>query len=354
MCELLGMSFNVPVSPGISFRGFRHRSKVNPDGWGIGFYPDERAIQIIKEPVESCKSALAGFIKDYQFRSKIFICHVRKASMGEVLYRNTHPFSRELNGRDYMFAHNGTVKVCFKTHRFQVVGDTDSENVFCHLLDQVSERGIKNWTKNDFDWLRNKLEEINARGSSLNCLFSEGEHLFCYADNNFSKLLFTRRTPPYEKIHLRDEHWDIDLPEVKDPHEKGFIVATQTLTDEQWQSFLPGELIVFRDGAMVYSSDREISEDAEVLAHENEILVLKVIRCSPGRISYSKIREKLKGKLSETEVRYLIRSLLARKYIKQDKRDRVEWHNDSATFYTLPEKRREIDRIIESFMNSCT
>ncbi len=353
MCELLGMSFNVPVSPVISFRGFRHRGAHNPDGWGIGFYPDERSVQIIKEPMESRRSNLAGFIKNYHFKSKIFISHVRRASKGDVSYKNTHPFSRELNGRDYMFAHNGTVKVCFETHRFRAVGETDSENVFCHLLEEVSERRIANWTKNDFDWLRNKLKEINA-GGSLNCLFSDGEHLFCYADKDFSKLLFTHRAPPYKRIHLRDEDWGIDLAEVKDPHEKGFIVATQALTDEQWQSFLPGELIVFRDGAMVYSSDRDISEDTEILAYNNEILVLEAIRSSPGRISHREIKKKLKGKLSETEVRYLIRSLLARKYIKQDRRDRVQWHNDSATFYTVPEKRKEIDRMIESFTNSCT
>jgi len=50
MCELLAMSFNLPVRPNISFRGFRHRGESNPHGWGIAFYPDESA-QIIKEPI---------------------------------------------------------------------------------------------------------------------------------------------------------------------------------------------------------------------------------------------------------------------------------------------------------------
>ncbi|RSN77202.1 class II glutamine amidotransferase, partial [Candidatus Methanodesulfokora washburnensis] len=39
MCELLGMSFNLPVNPRISFRGFRLRGKYNRDGWGLAFYP---------------------------------------------------------------------------------------------------------------------------------------------------------------------------------------------------------------------------------------------------------------------------------------------------------------------------
>jgi len=62
MCELLGMSFNLPVRPSISFRGFRHRGEENPDGWGIAFYPDEAA-QIIKEPIKAAKSHLSRFLQ---------------------------------------------------------------------------------------------------------------------------------------------------------------------------------------------------------------------------------------------------------------------------------------------------
>ena len=52
MCELLAMSFNLPVTPNISFKAFRSRSERNPDGWGIAFYPDE-SVQIIKEPTKT-------------------------------------------------------------------------------------------------------------------------------------------------------------------------------------------------------------------------------------------------------------------------------------------------------------
>ena len=45
MCELLGLCFNLPVRPDISFRGFRHRGENNPDGWGIAFFPDESAVK---------------------------------------------------------------------------------------------------------------------------------------------------------------------------------------------------------------------------------------------------------------------------------------------------------------------
>jgi len=39
MCELLGLCFNQPIQPKISFKGFRRRGKYNPNGWGLALYP---------------------------------------------------------------------------------------------------------------------------------------------------------------------------------------------------------------------------------------------------------------------------------------------------------------------------
>ena len=59
MCELLGLNFNEPVKCGFSFRGFRHRSESNPDGWGIGRYSGKDAV--IRK--EAKKSLLVNFPK---------------------------------------------------------------------------------------------------------------------------------------------------------------------------------------------------------------------------------------------------------------------------------------------------
>lgn len=351
MCELLGMCFTVPVNPKVSFRGFRHRGERNPDGWGLGLYPDGKAAQIIKEPIEAGSSVLADFIKEYPLSSRIFIGHVRSASRGDVTYSNTHPFVRELGGKEYVFAHNGTISVKFETRRFKPLGETDSENAFCYLLEKIFEKDIRNWRDEEFDWLRNKLEEINGHGS-INCLLSDGEHLFCYANNGFPALNFTCRTPPYGRLRLMDEDWDINLEELKDPNEKGYIVATHPLTDEQWLSFLPGELIVFKNGIMVYSSHREALKDEEGVLSNTELAILKVLRNSPQRVSHREIREKLKDEMSHVELKYALRSLLAKEYIKQDRRDSVKWDQDSATFYTTPEKRVDVDRILKKLASA--
>jgi len=259
MCELLGMSFNQPVRPNISFRGFRQRGKHNPDGWGLAFYPDDSA-QIFKEPLKANESKLSNFLQSYQkIESKIFIGHVRFASRRGLSHKNTHPFSRELNGKEYVFAHNGTIENLEKLplERFKPVGETDSEHVFCYLLNCI-EKYLGNRTnlsqKDDFDWLKQKLEEINEYGT-FNCIFSDGNYLFCYHDKNgYNGLYFVERKPPYGKIRLKDEDWEINLAEEKNPEQKGFIIATKPLTDEKWERFNPGELIVFESGEIRYSA----------------------------------------------------------------------------------------------------
>lgn len=257
MCELFGMCFNERVTPSITFRGFRHRAESNAHGWGIAFYPDESAL-VYKEPIKATASRLSKFLRDYsEIKSKIFIGHVRYASVGNHTNKNTHPFQRELNGRDYVFAHNGTLskfKNKLELGRIRPIGDTDSEHAFCYLLGVIEKKEISFNDEKDFDIVAETLREINKLGK-FNCIFSNGEFLFCYHDmDNDVGLRMLRRVPPYGMIKLLDEDWEIDLSEQKDPSQRGYIIATRDLTNESWESFQPGELKVFKDGEIIYSS----------------------------------------------------------------------------------------------------
>ena len=261
MCELLGMSFNSPVRPTFSFEVFRKRGEKHPDGWGLAYYPDESA-QIIKEPLKAGKSELSKFLRDYEkVKSKIFISHVRRSSAGEVSHKDTHPFSRETIGREYVFAHNGTLREFedwLKLGKgFRPIGKTDSEYVFCHLLNHFERRRIDYWTKDEFDWLAKKLEKINEFGK-FNCIFSNGEFLFCYCDNEGrGGLCYAHRTPPYDK-ELKGGGLKIDLRKEKDHRQKGYVIATMRLTKgEPWEDFRPGELIVFKGGEIYYPKTRD-------------------------------------------------------------------------------------------------
>jgi len=258
MCELLGMSFNEPVEPTLSFRGFRHKGEYNPHGWGISFYQDKSAIVIKEEDKKANESDEAKkFIKnDLKINSKIFISHVRYASVGSSKNNhNTHPFKRELNGKEFVFAHNGTLYdyTDLETGRFETVGETDSEHAFCHILHRIENKAIQKWTQEDFLWLWEVLKNINTYGT-FNCIFSDGEHLFCYHDNNgYNGLCYVHRKSPFSEVRLIDEDFKINLAEEKRPSQKGYVIATEPLTNETWKDFAKGQLIVFKNGDIIFS-----------------------------------------------------------------------------------------------------
>jgi glutamine amidotransferase len=250
------MSFNEPVKPTLSFRGFRHKGENNPHGWGISFYLDKSA-KVIKEPIKATVSDKAEEFtkKDLKINSKIFISHVRYASIGSKKIHNTHPFKRELNGKEFVFAHNGTLHYYtdLETGRFETDGETDSEHAFCHILHRIEDKAIQKWTQEDFSWLWKVLKNINKYGY-FNCIFSDGEHLFCYHDNNgHNGLCYVQRISPFSAVRLIDEDFEINLAEEKRPSQKGFVIATEPLTNETWKDFAKGQLIVFKNGDIIFS-----------------------------------------------------------------------------------------------------
>ncbi len=267
MCELMAMSFSSPVSADFSLREFAARGEENPDGWGLAWYPDGgRSVAVVKEPVKWGSSQTAGFLAaNPTLSSRIHLAHVRHKTVGDASnHADTHPFARELGGRDYVFAHNGTLSGeawDLPLGRYLPVGATDSERFFCHLLGEVADRPSTLDLKADWSWLHRKLAETNRMGK-LNALLSDGHRLFVYHDANAWKGLNFRRVRVREgqPRHFGDDDLGIDLtsPEGRSRTNNGFVVATCPLSPTGWHSFHLGELIVFDRGQVVYSSHRDI------------------------------------------------------------------------------------------------
>ena len=115
MCELLGLAFNKPISPDLSFRGFRHRAKRNRDGWGLAAITPTKA-RITKEAVRADQSVVSESLRDDPLlKAPIFIGHVRFASCGDVNLENTHPFTRRINGSDFVLAQEANVILKLKS-----------------------------------------------------------------------------------------------------------------------------------------------------------------------------------------------------------------------------------------------
>jgi len=258
MCELMGLNFARPLSAAFSLRAFGDRDQENPDGWGLAWYPD-RSAAVVKEPVSWRSSKHISFLESYQgLSSSIYLAHVRHKTVGSIpTHADTHPFVRELDGRNYCFAHNGTLEdfQSLSLGQFRPIGQTDSEHAFCHLLQLLMERSTRLSTCDDWQWFHCQLSHINRLGK-FNCLLTDGERLFAYLDSCGHKGLYLR------KIHLanhevrafHDDELHIELEGTS--VNQGFAVASHPLSSIGWHRFHDGELIVLEDGHLVYSSDR--------------------------------------------------------------------------------------------------
>lgn len=254
MCQLLGMNCNVPTDICFSFEGFHRRggsTDVHADGWGIAFFegPGARVFLDSKPAVES---PIAALVRDYPIHSTNVIAHIRKATRGVVALENTHPFMRELWGRYWIFAHNGTLKN-YKPdsgNQYRPVGATDSELAFCHLLDTLRLRYPDG--QPPLRELYGTLATLSARiagHGTFNFMLSNGEVLFAHCSD---KLCYVLRHAPFTTAHLMDQDIEVDFSEVTTPDDKVAIIATEPLTDnETWTRLGPGQLLAFQDGAPV-------------------------------------------------------------------------------------------------------
>ncbi|SMC24086.1 glutamine amidotransferase [Andreprevotia lacus DSM 23236] len=250
MCQLLGMSCNVPTDIVFSFEGFRRRGGLtdeHADGWGIAFF-EEHGCRMFLDYQASATSPVADLVRNYPIKSRNVIAHIRKATQGVTSLANTHPFQRELWGRYWIFAHNGNLTALppLTGSRFLPVGSTDSEHAFCWLLNHLADEFP---TMPALAVLHRRLVELTRELAALgtfNFLLSDGRALFAHCSTN---LHYVVRQAPFSTAHLSDADVQIDFATVTTPQDQVAIIATQPLTDnEYWRPMTSGELLMFVDG----------------------------------------------------------------------------------------------------------
>jgi len=251
MCELLGMSANVPTDIQFSFRGLMERGgRTGPhrDGWGIAFY-ERRDCRTFRDSRPSIDSEIAKLIQHYPIKSRIVISHVRKANRGRICLENTHPFTRELWGQSWSFAHNGQLHGIKKwpCQFYRPIGTTDSEHAFCWMLGEIRQRFPQPPRNPRTLWrfiqhLALRIHELGV----FNFLMSDSRVLYAFCGKELSWI--TRRAP-FGHAQLIDADMTVDFANETTPNDLVTVIATRPLTDnETWAAMSPGELQVFNQG----------------------------------------------------------------------------------------------------------
>ncbi len=261
MPNLLAMSFEGELAPSFTLHCL-DAGRTLPDGWGMGYYPaGEPSAAILKEPAPpqgSMRSQLA--LAWEQVASSLFVLHIRHATWGALSDANTQPFSRSWGRRDWLMAHAGSLdhKLPDVAGPFEPVGSTDTEQLFCQLLNRCVERGWKSLGEIDLDVLQGWLAEMNAMGGLTMCV-TDGRDLLIHADQRGVPLWLGSLAPPYERIAFGDDDLEIDLTRRGAKSRKGMIACTEQLQAREgdaaravtWRQLEPGALLVIREGAVV-------------------------------------------------------------------------------------------------------
>ncbi|MEO8706760.1 MAG: class II glutamine amidotransferase [Kofleriaceae bacterium] len=261
MPNLLAMSFEGELAPSFTLQCLGP-DRTLPDGWGLGYYPaGEPSAAILKEPAPpqaSMRSQLA--LAWEQVASSVFVLHIRAATWGALSDANTQPFSRTWGRRDWLIGHAGSLdrKPTEVPGPFEPVGSTDTEAIFCGLLNRFVEYGWRNISDLDLEIVTEWFGALNEVGELTLCL-TDGRDLLVHADRRGAPLHLGTLAPPYERIAFGDADLDVDLTRRGAKSRKGAIVCTEPLVAREgdaeraiaWRQLAPGSLLVIREGAVV-------------------------------------------------------------------------------------------------------
>src|SRR5262245_53433249 len=258
MPNLLAMSFEGELTPSFDLRCLHPGVKV-PDGWGLGYYPPgEPSAAMLKEPAPQARSQRSELIKAWDhLEPSLFVVHIRTATWGSLSNANTQPFARIWGGREWLFAHSGSLASRPEVPRgslFEPVGSTDSEVIFCELMNRISERKWNTLGDADPEVLHGWLNTINELGT-LNIILTDGRDLCVYADRAKGGFDAWELLPPYDRVAIADDDLEVDLTRRGVKSRKGIVITTRALQGTQsvvpaWRSVPAGQLLFIRQGTV--------------------------------------------------------------------------------------------------------
>ena len=232
MCMMLGIDTKEPVRANELMEALYSHGNEHPTGWGLAYLPAGDGVQptIIREAQNAAVSERVQAILREPVMTAHLIAHIRRASVGSTVLENCHPFEgKDRAGRRWVLAHNGTLFDPRKTVNYlgEREGSTDSEAILPYLMDASNAADAQGLDG------EGRLEAIDravtalAPGNKLNLLFTDGAHTFAYT-NDANKTLW--------RLRLED----------------GWAFATAPLDERDWEPMPVCQLLVVRDGSVVF------------------------------------------------------------------------------------------------------
>ena len=249
MCELFGVTADKKINVNAYLQSFFRHSKVQPDGWGLALF-DDNNISIEKEPVKASTSKYLEHRLQGKIQTAKMMAHIRRATMGEVNFNNTHPFSAiDESGRRWVLVHNGTIFDApgLSKYQYSQQGSTDSERILLYIIDRVNSRFMQDPCGFDVNERLALIDEIILQivpGNKLNLLLYDGDYF--YVHKNEKGTLYTLEKPGIT------------------------FFATRPLDEWEWKELPMNRLLVYKNGKKVYSGtehEYEYVYDEERMKH---------------------------------------------------------------------------------------
>ncbi len=261
MCELFALSASSAVDVTLSLHALsRHGGEtgIHADGWGVAFLQD-RDVALFREPSAAARSPWISCLVTHPVRTMTVLAHIRHATRGTISLENTQPFSRELWGRVHVFAHNGDLgsglgNDALTAARYRAIGETDSEEAFCLLLERLA-AGVDPARAEAVDVIFETFlafaREMREKGPA-NIIYASNGRLLVHADRR-TKAPGVIEPPGLWLLerHCSDEAIAVVAGEAV--HVTGIgvdvaLIASVPLTEERWRPLGEGSVLQLEYG----------------------------------------------------------------------------------------------------------
>ena len=266
MCRLFGMSGgDEPVQATFWLLeapdSLAEQSRREPDGTGLGVFTADGKPEVFKQPLAAYEDQ--AFAREARsVTSRTFVAHVRYASTGGLVRKNTHPFEQ----RDRLFAHNGVIGDLGALERelgdemALVGGDTDSERYFALITREIDRTGgVGEGIASAARWVAANLPVF-----AINCVLITDSDLWAlrYPDVHELYLLERKAGGPTGSRHLEhaSARGSIRVRSGDMASRPAVVVATERMDEDTgWREMEPGELLHV-DGSLNVTRRRVLTD----------------------------------------------------------------------------------------------